>query len=491
MKPKRRVIFRADGNSRIGLGHVARSLALAHMLREEFECVFAIQAPAKELQEQIKGVCHGLIALPPSHPSEDRFVHELDAYISSEEIVVLDGYDFGTAYQRSVKDKGALLVCIDDIHAFPFVADAVINQAGGVSAAQYHVAPHTKLCLGPAYALLRPPFLATSQRKRTLPQGNPKVLLSLGGADSQNLTLQLAKEIAASHANLQVEVVVGAAYQHIVTLQAWLREQPDFALHSNLSAQQMCELMEQCAAAVTAASGVAYEYAAVGGMLFVLQTADNQEGIYQFLLASGIAREYRDIAEQLTAPLTQEAFEEQVAVQRQHFDGQSPERLCEVFRRLSLGAGLSIREVTEDDLMLLFEWANDEQVRKNSFSTEPIPVQNHKRWFDGVLEDEQTVLYIATADGKPAAHIRFKLVAGKAVISYLISGEFRGRGLGHAILLKGIERLRHQRPELKAVEGLVKPDNVASVRAFEKAGFEVGEPDAGHPKAIRFVLRLN
>jgi UDP-2,4-diacetamido-2,4,6-trideoxy-beta-L-altropyranose hydrolase len=97
MDHKRRVIFRADGNSRIGLGHVARSLALAHMLRGEFECVFAVQSPTKELKEQILQVCSGIISLPLCLPSEERFVHELAAYISKDEIVVLDGYDFGTA----------------------------------------------------------------------------------------------------------------------------------------------------------------------------------------------------------------------------------------------------------------------------------------------------------------------------------------------------------------------------------------------------------
>jgi UDP-2,4-diacetamido-2,4,6-trideoxy-beta-L-altropyranose hydrolase len=487
---KSRIIFRADGNRLIGLGHVVRSLALAHMLRQEFECEFAIQSPTKELKDQILEVCDGIISLPPCLPSEERFVHELTAYISVKDIVVLDGYAFGTEYQQYVKSRNAALVCLDDIHAFPFVADAVINQAGGVNETLYDVTPYTQLCLGPAYALLRSPFLAASQCGRNIPEGDLRVLLNLGGADAQNFTFKLAKELYAAGIVKQIEIVVGAAFQHLRKLQTWLEYQPNVTLHRNLTAQQMCSLMKQCAVAVTASSGVAYEFAAVGGLLFVLQTADNQEDLHRYMLTSGLAKDYHHMLEMFNNNPLQKAFADQVTIQRQHFDGQSPERLRKVFQKLSLSASLDIREVTQADLMLLFEWSNDKEVRKNSFNPEQIPIETHTSWFNAVMEDEQTLLYLITANEEPAAHIRFNIYSETAVISYLISAEFRGKGLGHIILLKGGDKLRRKRLDVKAVEGLVQKGNIASVRAFEKAGYEVGEPDAEHPESLRFVQQL-
>lgn len=487
---KRRVIFRADGNSQIGLGHVVRSLALAAMLREEFECVFAIQTPAEDLQKQISQVCDGVIVLPRCLPAEDRFIHELDAYVSEEETVVLDGYNFATNYQENIKSKGAVLVCIDDIHSYPFIADVVINQAGGVDETIYSTAPYTKICLGPKYALLRPPFLETSNTDKDLPVGSKRVLLNLGGADPQNLTLQLAKELLNMDEALQVEVVVGGAYRHQVALQSWLQNHLNFKLHRSLEARQMCDLMRKCAVAVTSASGVAYEYAAVGGLLLVQQTADNQKGLYDFLTSSGLAREVKKLPELLSNNKLQQLFQEQVTVQRRHFDGQSGERLRQVFRRLSLGASLRLREVTQKNKLLLLEWANDPQVRHNSFNPNPISLENHTHWFDAVMQDEQTLLYMAQADGKPVAHIRFKVSDKKASISYLIGTEFRGYGLGHSVLLKGVEKLKANRPDIRQVEGLVQQENIASVKSFEKAGFSRGTPDAQHPEAVCFVLLL-
>lgn len=44
---KRQIIFRADAGKRIGYGHFVRTLALADMLKEEFECVFVTQDPTE------------------------------------------------------------------------------------------------------------------------------------------------------------------------------------------------------------------------------------------------------------------------------------------------------------------------------------------------------------------------------------------------------------------------------------------------------------
>ncbi|RAU82969.1 UDP-2,4-diacetamido-2,4,6-trideoxy-beta-L-altropyranose hydrolase [Pontibacter arcticus] len=488
MAQKSRIIFRADGNSRIGLGHVVRSLALAAMLREEFECIFAIQAPDENLQQQIKAVCHGSILLPATSPEEDRFVHELSAYVSEEEIVVLDGYHFNTTYQQNLKASGCSLVCIDDIHAYPFVADVVVNMAGGLQAAKYKTAPHTKLLLGPKYALLRPPFLkAAKSESRFSSDKKQKVLLNLGGADPENHTLAIAQELSKNKSITSLEIVVGSAYRHLSELKQFIKQQPACKLHQNLDAEAMAQLMQACPVAVTSASGVAYEYAAIGGILYIKQTAENQAGLYNFLIETGLASPYRDAA----IAFDPQHFEEKVKLQRAYFDGKSHERFRSVFRNLQLAQKLKLRDVTSDDLLLLLDWANDPEVRAHSFNPDPITLENHTRWLTSRLQDKAAKLYIAEIATQPAAHIRFEVTQQTATISYLIAKEFRGKGLGHTVLQKGVKKLLGQMPEVRLIEGLVQPDNIASVRAFEKAGFTYGTPDDHYPTAHRFILEMN
>jgi UDP-2,4-diacetamido-2,4,6-trideoxy-beta-L-altropyranose hydrolase len=483
----RRIIFRADGNSRIGLGHVMRSLALVHMLRREFECVFAIQSPDQALQERIREVCHGIILLPPADAAEERFKHELDAYISEEEIVVLDGYNFRTDYQQNIKARGAALVCIDDIHAYAFVADAVINQAGGVQPQAYETAPYTHLALGPHYAMLRPAFLKASKSTRSMPADELRVLVCMGGADPDNHTLQAAKTLQGIAAVKHLEVVVGSAYTYLSELKQYVKEHREIKLHRDLSAESMRRLMVKCQAAVTSASGISYEYAAVGGLLFVKQTADNQAGIHRFLTSEGIAQDYAALQETLEAEVSEERFNAQVAAQRLHFDGKSDERLLHLFQKLALKAGMKLRKAMADDLQLLFDWANDPEVRRHSFNPNPISLEEHTKWFQAKLDNPAAILYIAEIDGIPAAQIRFDINDNKATISYLIGADFRGKGLGHTVLQKGVQKLLQERPEVTKIEGLVQKQHMASIRSFEKAGFANGVADQQQPQALRFV----
>jgi UDP-2,4-diacetamido-2,4,6-trideoxy-beta-L-altropyranose hydrolase len=488
---KQRVIFRADGNSRIGLGHVTRSLALAQMLKQEFECLFAIQAPNAELSEQILSICHGIIILPSCSVQEERFKHELDAYISEEEIVVLDGYNFETAYQQNVKSKGAVLVCLDDIHSYPFVADAVINQAGGVDASQYNLASYTKLYLGPAYALLRSPFLKNLAKSAPLTEVIQRIILCMGGADPENHTLKIAEKVHKHHKNVHLEIVTGSAYQHTQHLNAWLMQHKQHRLHHNLSAEGMASLMKGCPVAITSASGIAYEYAAVGGALYIHKTADNQNALYHYLIKSELARPFDVFSTEIDQPSILETIHLFKQRQRKVFDGKSGVRLKAIFTSLKLKTSLKIRPVNSDDLSLLFSWANDPEVRKNSFNTASIPMEIHSNWFNIKLNNPGSKLYIVEVQGQPAAHIRFELSGHTAVISYLISDAFRGKGLGHEVLQKGVKELVKDTPAIKQIEGLVQKSNIASVRAFEKADFKLSTPDDLFPDAVKFILQVN
>ncbi|MFT2008781.1 UDP-2,4-diacetamido-2,4,6-trideoxy-beta-L-altropyranose hydrolase [Pontibacter sp. 13R65] len=489
MTNSQRIIIRADGSSQIGLGHVIRCLALAQMLQDKFKVFFAIQQPDASLQEQIKAVGATLINLP----SENNLLHEArfltEHVLRSTDVVVLDGYHFETNYQKTLKSKNCALLCIDDTCAFPYVADVVLNQAGGILANVYNTASYTRLLLGPNFALLRPPFLVASKESRPFPVPQLHVLLNFGGADPQNFTLQVAKRLYKVPGIGHLHLVVGSAYLFRPELEEWLQDKSQVELHHNLSADAMCKIMKLCAIAVTSASGIAYEYAAVGGLLFIKQTAGNQKGLYNYLINSGLASDINMLPQIISEAWLMTSFETKVALQRQTFDGRSGDRILQVMETLAMISQVTLRNVMEEDMLVIFDWSNDPEVRRRSFNSKPIPLEGHKTWFNLKLKQKDAYLYIAEVNGVAAAHIRFEVAETIGVVSYMISREFRGKGLGHSVLLKGIKKLLEQRPTITNIEGLVQKDNQASVRAFEKAGFEYAAPDPKYPHAHRFVLQ--
>lgn len=133
---------------------------------------------------------------------------------------------------------------------------------------------------------------------------------------------------------------------------------------------------------------------------------------------------------------------------------------------------LSLRKVDPADVDLLYEWANDSEVRKNAFHTEPILYENHVKWFAKMLEDSSVYQYILYRGESPIGQIRLNVEGDEALIDYSISPEYRGKGFGSKLLQ--LVRKQIVADKISAVTkmiGQVKYENQASARAFEKCGF--------------------
>lgn len=269
---KKKIFFRADASAEIGYGHFIRTLALADMLKEDFDCVFFTQTPTPYQKAEAAKVCK-LIELPDTN---DKFSVFLE-YLSGDEIVILDNYFFTTDYQREIKIKGCRLVCIDDLHDKHYVADIVINHAID-NPTLFSIEPYTKLCLGLEWALLRKPFLLP---RSNAVRENKHWLISFGGSDYYNLT---EKYIGLIHRNNDVEhisVVIGDAYKYENTLQNYKK----VTIHKNLSAEEMATLMQRCEYAILPCSSICIEAISQGCKVYAGYYVDNQVDFYTYACA--------------------------------------------------------------------------------------------------------------------------------------------------------------------------------------------------------------
>jgi RimJ/RimL family protein N-acetyltransferase len=80
-------------------------------------------------------------------------------------------------------------------------------------------------------------------------------------------------------------------------------------------------------------------------------------------------------------------------------------------------------------------------------------------------------MYIAVSDDNtPIGQVRYDRDGDEAVISVSLARQFRGQGYGSCLLQKAAQQLFASAP-VRTLHAYVKQDNVASVRAFAKAGF--------------------
>lgn len=147
-----------------------------------------------------------------------------------------------------------------------------------------------------------------------------------------------------------------------------------------------------------------------------------------------------------------------------------------VFRLCLPGDGgmskVFLRKAEKNDMDLLFKWANDLVVRSNSFNSDPIPYENHVKWFNKMMEDSTVPQFILMDDDMPVGQIRLNIENDDAEIGYSIESEFRGKGYGHRILQLVADEVRESYPNISTLIAKVKPENAASNRLFESEGYE-------------------
>ncbi|MBD2715011.1 UDP-2,4-diacetamido-2,4,6-trideoxy-beta-L-altropyranose hydrolase [Microvirga sp. STR05] len=490
--PLPRLLLRADGNSHIGLGHVMRLLALAEILRDEAaECLFLVREPSPELQVQLTEAGCAVLTVPVQ-PLAEEAAWLVRHILLATDVLVLDGYAFTYSYQNTVRGAVARLVYLDDLHSFPLAADVVLNPAGGLSLTHYDLRqPGARLLVGPAYAPLRSAFRQASSwpASTALPD---TVMVCLGGADPTHQTRHVAAALLALPSVAQVHAVLGSAYSGWDELHSWATQQPRLTLHRSLSAAELVELMRRCGAAVCSPSTVSYEYcAAGGGLLLLLPVADNQHDINQYLRATGLALPYPSAPNVLTSAEAGRLAAQLRLRQRQVFDGLAPVRLRQEFRAMQLLAPpFHLRPVRPTDSAQLLAWTNDPTVRQHSFNPNPVPQPAHEQWFAARLEDPNSLLLVAedAASGQPVGLIRFQAEGTEATLSYLLDAAYRGRGLAPLLLLAGTRMAVHFFARVRQIVGHVQTANVASVKAFERAGYhQSAKPLTPAPDSVSFV----
>jgi len=144
---------------------------------------------------------------------------------------------------------------------------------------------------------------------------------------------------------------------------------------------------------------------------------------------------------------------------------------------------------------MIWQWANDPDVRAVSFAPEPIAYADHVEWFETRLADIDCRMYIAediTADGHPApvGQVRFERKGQQAVISVSLDRQFRARGHGARIIELAC-RAYLAATDTQIINAYIKADNAASLAAFKKAGFASGKGTsvANQPAHHLFLAR--
>ncbi|MBA3285646.1 MAG: hypothetical protein H0U27_11390, partial [Nitrosopumilus sp.] len=302
--------------------HIMRSAAIIQILQPHFECEFWTKNPE---YVPLIDFTHASLIVEFKHDDVVNEAHIISNCLASDDVILLlDGYKFNTEYQSIIKKAGINMVCIDDIMQYHFLADVIINHAGGINRQSYSCEPYTNIFLGPEYALVKPLFYSKARPERNLSE--EKIFISLGAADPKNDTDKVLQKLIRLSRFEKIHIIIGAANQNFKELQLKYADHTSCIFHNNLSGPSIYRLMHSCSYAVLTPSTICYEYMSIGGIVYLYQIAENQRNIKEYFIQEKMAFYFEEI-NNISLREKQYSLEQQVHI----FDHKSPERILKIF----------------------------------------------------------------------------------------------------------------------------------------------------------------
>lgn len=461
-----KIILRVDGNSEIGLGHLYRGMALLDILKDHYSCSFLIRK--NTTISPLKNAKISFQYIPDEIELEDE-PEWICASLQEFDTIVLDGYQFREEYQTKIKLYGKRLVYVDDLARDVQKADVVINHSPNIKKEDYNKEDYTQLALGLEYAILRKTFINCIKEKREVNRTIKNVFILFGGSDPDDFTFQAARNIVKLESINSVTIVLGAAYIHSEIFKI---KNDKLNIYRNQSEEEVFDLMNQSDVAIAPASTTSLELASIGVPIILGFFVENQKKIYSGFVKNNAIFPIGNLntfdfsrLNGIIKSIDSKAILQQKSKALKHmFIGHDKKRILNLFQNKVI----SIRNVEESDMNFVFSLSNELEVRRNSFNSDPILLEDHKKWFADILKSKN-LYYIIEFNENPVGQIRFKYQEKFSVIGISVSNKYRGKGLATISLKQAVKE--YFKKNSKPILAYIKKTNTASINVFKRVDF--------------------
>lgn len=293
-------MFRVDGSSFIGVGHVMRCLALALELQcNGFKISFVCRALPLPLSTLISNYHIDIYWLKPLIDCEQADWLAYNQLLDADEVVhittalkpqwmIADNYGVGVVWEEKIKSqlKCSLLV-IDDLANRQHYCDLLLDQNEVPNKITryntFGITPNKGL-FGSEFVLLRSQFQQARSSLQSYHERfvNKIITVCFGGADASNETFKAVNGLLAIDSQeLTINVIVGSAYQNTHQLKSLIEDHSNIKLHQNIT--DIENYLSASFIAIGAVGTMTWERCCLGLPSVVASIADNQILVSQFL----------------------------------------------------------------------------------------------------------------------------------------------------------------------------------------------------------------
>jgi spore coat polysaccharide biosynthesis predicted glycosyltransferase SpsG len=265
------IIIRANGSTKSGLGHLYRGLAISECIPKGIDFTFVTN------YNKINTISNSEINVYILNDTEDDFI--VFEKFANLKLIIIDGYTFGSNYQKKLRNKGYCSIYIDDLANEYMYSDIVINHSPGFKKNEYFGEPYVKYFLGPKYSIIRKDFVENKISTKT----KKGILVMMGGSDQFDITKKILKYLNKNYkTNDPIYVVLGNNYLHFN--KQFIFNNLNIVIYRNLKASELSELMMKSKFGIMPASTVLYEFLMCGGFALCGHYIENQIKVYNYFL---------------------------------------------------------------------------------------------------------------------------------------------------------------------------------------------------------------
>lgn len=229
------VVLQAEGNRHIGIGHLSRTATLAQALLQTnyWHRILVIWEAPPELVERFAPQGCEVLGVEDRETALDW--RSLLAPPGTYAVLITDLMELEAEDFQAARDEGyRLLVHLNDSGSGRFTADMVVDENSAKSTAAFPDSFQGAALVGSSYRVIQESVRASRPEQAWQGDRLARILVTLGGADPGNLTLNFLQRLRPllTEANLEVTAIAGPAFHpnHRYHLQNLAQQEPRIRL---------------------------------------------------------------------------------------------------------------------------------------------------------------------------------------------------------------------------------------------------------------------
>ena len=454
------VVILTEGGKDYGFGHVARCSSIY----QAFQYYGISPKFVVNGDESVKSILSDIDVEIIDWVEDYSFISEAD-------IVVIDSYFADLDFYNKLSENIPLVVYVDDNNRLDYPKGIVINGTLDVSNMNYSQRENIEYLVGKEYIPLRKDFWNLPKLK--INDSIENILITMGGNDLRNLTPKLLKLLNDSFPDVNKKVIIADSFNNVNEIESLKKDNVE--LIYSPSSSEIIKVMDSVDLAISASGQTLYELACIGVPTIAIGIIDNQknniknwmnQGFIEYVGCWSDENLLNNVLNKIEYLQDKNIRYDKRLLGIQAVDGKGSLKIVKNILNRFYKDNSIFRAIQKEDCLKIFEIANDDEVRKSSFNSDKIPLEDHKRWFKNILSDDSVKFYVLEYENDLIGQLRLDFDEEYPVISISLNKRYRGLGLSKILLAKGLELIDGK------VVAYIKKENIRSISFFKSMGFK-------------------